>query len=157
MLFVIWEMQYNRNGHSYGQLVIGSFIMTTCPLMHHVSCRVFLAKCLFTQVTQLPYRKIQWGNWCWFGEPYEVLHIHTLKGTEVSLTYVLCFFYLVSSSINVFIFHSTRLDTFWRDDIYTYIYGKGKYINSETCNTVIGSVYIIFYSGVQFKRWKHKK
>ena len=27
--------------HSYGQLVIGSFIMTMCLLMHHISCRVF--------------------------------------------------------------------------------------------------------------------
>ena len=24
-----------------GQLVIGSFIMATCPLIHHVLCRVF--------------------------------------------------------------------------------------------------------------------
>ena len=27
--------------HSYGQQVIGRFIMTMCPLMHHISCRVF--------------------------------------------------------------------------------------------------------------------
>ena len=33
---------YYSEGHSYGQLVIGSFITTMCPLMHHVvSCRVF--------------------------------------------------------------------------------------------------------------------
>ena len=32
-----WEMQYNKKGCSYGQLVIGSFIMTTLPLMHDVS------------------------------------------------------------------------------------------------------------------------
>ena len=37
----------------------------------------------------------------------------TLKGTETILPYVQCFMYLVSSSINVSIFHSTRLDTFW--------------------------------------------
>ena len=37
-----WEMQYNENGHSYGQLVIDSFIMTTLLLMHHISCSVFL-------------------------------------------------------------------------------------------------------------------
>ena len=29
----------------------------------------------------------------------------TLNGTEASLSYVQCFFYLVSSSINVSIFH----------------------------------------------------
>ena len=41
MFFISWEMQYNENSHSYGQLVIGSFITTTCPLMNQVSCRVF--------------------------------------------------------------------------------------------------------------------
>ena len=39
----------------------------------------------------------------------------TLKGTEVSLSYVLCFLYLVSSSINMSIFHITQLDTFCTD------------------------------------------
>ena len=39
----------------------------------------------------------------------------TLKGTEVSLFYVQCFLYLVSSSINISIFHITWLDTFWTD------------------------------------------
>ena len=37
----------------------------------------------------------------------------TLKGTEVSLSYVQCFLYLVSSSINVSIFHSIWMDTSW--------------------------------------------
>ena len=35
--------------------------------------------------------------------------------TEVSLYNVPCFLYLVSSSINVSIFHITWLDTFWTD------------------------------------------
>ena len=35
------EMSYNENGRSYGQLVTGSFIMTTLWLMHHILCRVF--------------------------------------------------------------------------------------------------------------------
>ena len=39
----------------------------------------------------------------------------TLKGTKVSLSYVQCFLCLLSSSINVSIFHSTWLDTFWTD------------------------------------------
>ena len=30
MFSVSWVIQYNENGHGYGQLVIGSFIMTTC-------------------------------------------------------------------------------------------------------------------------------
>ena len=37
----------------------------------------------------------------------------TLKGTEVSLSYVRCFLYIISFSINVFILHITWLDTFW--------------------------------------------
>ena len=36
--------------------MIGSFIMTMYPLMHHISCGVFLAKYQITQVTQPPYR-----------------------------------------------------------------------------------------------------
>ena len=39
--------------------------------------------------------------------------VPTLKGTEASLSHVQCFLYLVSSSINVSIFHFTWLDTFW--------------------------------------------
>ena len=41
--------------------------------------------------------------------------VPTLKGTEESLSYVQCFLYFVSSSINVSIFHSTWLDAFWTD------------------------------------------
>ena len=41
MFFIGWEMQHDENSHSYGQLVIGSFITTTWLLMHHVSCGVF--------------------------------------------------------------------------------------------------------------------
>ena len=39
----------------------------------------------------------------------------TLKGTEVSLYYVQCFLYLLSSSINASVFHNIWLDTFWMD------------------------------------------
>ena len=42
----------------------------------------------------------------------------TLKGTEVSLSYVQCFLYLISFWINVSIFHSVWLDTFWTGLIY---------------------------------------
>ena len=38
--------------------------------------------------------------------------VPTLKATEASLSYAQCFLYLVSSSINVSIFHITWLDTF---------------------------------------------
>ena len=39
----------------------------------------------------------------------------TLKGTEAPLTYVQCFLYIVSSSINASTFPNTWLDTFWTD------------------------------------------
>ena len=39
--------------------------------------------------------------------------VPTLKRTEASLSYVQCFLYLVSSSINVSIFHIIGLHTFW--------------------------------------------
>ena len=38
--------------------------------------------------------------------------VPTLKGTEASVGHVQCFLYLVSSSINVSIFHTMWLDTF---------------------------------------------
>ena len=85
-------------GHTYWQLVIGSFIRTTRPFIHHVSCR-FLAKHQITHMTQPPYTpdldacnswlfpklksplkgqtfqrftKIQQGSWWWLGELCEV-------------------------------------------------------------------------------------
>ena len=39
------------------------------------------------------------------------------KGTEVSLSYVQCFLYLVSSSINVSVFHIAWLGIFWTDRV----------------------------------------
>ena len=39
----------------------------------------------------------------------------TLMGTEASFSYVQCFLYLVSSSINVSIFYIMGMDTFWTD------------------------------------------
>ena len=43
----------------------------------------------------------------------------TLKGSEEALFYIQCFLYLVSSSINVSVFHITWLDTFWKDLIHS--------------------------------------
>ena len=43
----------------------------------------------------------------------------TLKGTGASLSCVQCFLYLISSSINVSIFHITSLDTFWTNFVYS--------------------------------------
>ena len=44
--------------------------------------------------------------------------VPALKGTEASVSYVQCFLYLVSSSINVSIFHITWQDTFWTDLVF---------------------------------------
>ena len=41
--------------------------------------------------------------------------VPTLRGIEVSLSYVQYVLYLVSFSVNVCIFHITWLDTFWAD------------------------------------------
>ena len=56
-------------------------------------------------------RRIVWGP-----------KVSTLKGTEVSLSYIQCFLYLVCYSINVSIFHITWLDAFWTDYMYAYIH-----------------------------------
>ena len=47
VFFIGWKMQNNINSHSYGQLVIGSFITTTC-------LQSFLVKHQMAQVTQPP-------------------------------------------------------------------------------------------------------
>ena len=61
----------------------------------------------------------------------------TLKETEESVSYVQCFSYLVSSSIDVSIFPITWRDTFWTDlvffilcmyTIYLYIYNLYLYL-----------------------------
>ena len=41
MFFISWDIQHNEQGHSYGKLVIGNFITTTHPLMHHVFAECF--------------------------------------------------------------------------------------------------------------------
>ena len=47
--------------------------------------------------------------------------VPALEGTVVSLSYVQCFLYLVSSSINASIFDITQLDTLWKDLIYHHV------------------------------------
>ena len=115
--------------------------------MHHVSCR-FLAKHQVTQVTQLPYSPDLSPCDLWLfpklksplkGKRFQTISeiqentteqlittgrtvwgpkVPTLKGTEASLSFVLWFLYLVSSSINVSLFHITWLDTFWTHLVY---------------------------------------
>ena len=105
----------------------------------------FLAKHQITQVTRPPYspglvpynfwlfpklksalkgKRFQTINEIWENMTGQLMAIGrtlwdssmpTLKGIEASLSYVQCFLSLVSSSINVSIFHCTWLDTFWAD------------------------------------------
>ena len=121
---------------SYGQLVIGSFITTMSPRI----LQSFFEKHQITQVTQSPYSPDWVPHDFWLSsklksplkgkrlQTIDEIHlmviertvwgpkVPSLKGTEASLSYVQCFLYLVSS-INVSIFHSTWLETFWTDFI----------------------------------------
>ena len=45
--------------------------------------------------------------------------VPTLKETEVSMSYVQCFLYLVPSSVNVSVFHIAWLGIFWTDYTHT--------------------------------------
>ena len=125
---------------------MGSFIMTTCPLMHHILCGDFWQN-IQPPRWQPPYSPDlePWNFWLFpkvksplkgkrfqtFGEIQENImgklmvpgrtvwgpKVPTFKGTEESLSYVQCFLYLLSSSVNVSIFHITWLDTFWIDHV----------------------------------------
>ena len=142
MFFISWEMQFEENGLSLGQLVIGSFITTTRPLMYHISCRNFWWN-IITQVTQAHYspnlltfdfllfpklksplkgkrfqtideiQENMTGQLMASGRTLWGSKVSNLKGTEATLSYAQCFLYLVSSSISVSIFHITWLDTCW--------------------------------------------
>ena len=53
--FLFGHYSDDSEGCSCGELVIGSFILTTCPLMHHVSCRVFWWNIKLTRWLSPPY------------------------------------------------------------------------------------------------------
>ena len=130
----------DSEGCSYEQLVIGSFFITRDLLMHHVSCRVFWwnikslrwlspleARFGTLWILAFPKTKITfereeisdhwWDSWKYNGaadgENCVRLQGAFFKGDWGIV--VLCTMFLVSSSINVFVFHSTWLDTFWTD------------------------------------------
>ena len=115
----------DSEGHRNGQLVIGSFITTMRPLMYHVLCRVFgetsyhpgdsaplqprLAPCDFWLFPKLKsplkgkgfqtideIQENMTGQLMVIGWTVWGPNVPTLKGTEVSLSYVQCFLYLVS-------------------------------------------------------------
>ena len=111
----------DSEGRSYGKLVIGSFIMTMHPFIHHVSRAEFFGKHQITQVTQLPYSPDLVSCDFWFfpklksalkGKGFQTLDeiqenttgqltaigspkVFTLKGTEALLSYVQCSLYLL--------------------------------------------------------------
>ena len=123
----------DSEGRSCGQLVTGSLITTMHLPLHHISFN-FLVRHQITQVSQPCYRPalMPWDFWFfqklksplkW--ERFQTIDeiqenttgqlmairrtvwgpkMPTLKGTEASLSYVQCFLYLVSPSINVSIF-----------------------------------------------------
>ena len=133
--FLCGNYSGDSDGCSHGQRVIGSYIMTMRLLMHHILCRTFLSKHQMTQVTQPPYSPglMPCDFWLFLklklplkGKTFQMVdeiqentmgqlmavgrtvwgpNVPTLKGTEVSLSCVQCFLYLVSYSINVSTFH----------------------------------------------------
>ena len=142
---------YSDDSEGRSCVVIGSFITTTLPLMHHNLRSVFFAQHQITQVPQPSYSS-DWAPWDFWlfpklksplkGKRFQTIDeiqentmgqlmvsgrtvwgpkVPTLKGSKASLSYVQCFLYLVSSLINVSIFHSAWLD-----------------ISGQTSYTVIG-------------------
>ena len=132
----------DSEGHSYEQLVIGSFIMTTSPLMQLVLCRVFLRNIKsprWLRPLEFRFGALRLDFWLFpklksplKGKRFQTMiqgnttgqlvvigrmvwgpKVPTLKRIEVLSSYVQCFMYLVSSSINVSTFHIMWLDILW--------------------------------------------
>ena len=139
--------------------------MTICPLMHHVSCRVFWVKYQITQGTQPLYSPdlVPCGFWIFQklksplkGKRFQTIDkiqentmgrlteigrnvwgpkVPTLRGTEAPFSHVQCFLYLISSLINISIFHSTWLGTFW-----TYLVTLNTYIlPTQMASLILGT------------------
>ena len=131
----------DSGGCSYGQLVIGSFIRTMCPLTHHILCRVLWqniksSRWLSPSIAQIWHPTISFWLFPKLKSPLKGKRFQTVSeiqestigqlmvigrtvwGPKVptlkgtSLSYVQCFSYLVSSSTNVSILPMTWLDTF---------------------------------------------
>ena len=121
--------------------------MTMCPLMHHFLCKFFLQNIISSRWLSSPTDRFGAGDFWLFpklksppkGKRFQTIYeiqenmmgqlmvigrttwgsmVPTLKGTEVSLSYVQSFLYLVSSSINVSILHITWLDTLWTGHVH---------------------------------------
>ena len=139
--------------------------------MHHVSCS-FLAKHWITQMTQcchspdlvpcnfllfpipkppLNGKRFQIINKTQENTPGQLMAIGrtmwgpkvpTLMGIKLSLSYVQCFLYLVSPSINVSTFNITWQDTFWTDFICVILYMCIDIIFGDICICVQLMLYI---------------
>ena len=150
----------DSEGHSYGQLVIGSFI-TTHLLVHHVSCGAFCWNIKSPRLLSPPTAQILYPETSDFspklksplrGKRFQTFDeiqentmgqlmvtertvwspkVLTLKGTEASLSCVQCVLCLVSPSINVSIFHITWLDTFWTDLLFVWVTRCSPYTQAE--------------------------
>ena len=135
----------DSEGCSYRQLVIGSFIMTTHPLTHHVSCSLFgktpnrpddsallqprfgALQLLAFAKTKITFEREEISD-CWWGSgKYNGAADSNWENCVRSQwnyfegdwgTIVLCTMFLLSSSINVSIFRITWLDTFWTDLVF---------------------------------------
>ena len=137
----------DSEGCRYGQPVTGNFIMTTRQLMHHVSCRVFTKTLSHpghsaplqprfgvlwhraSPKTKITFEMEEISDSWWDSGKYNGATDGNwencvrsqgayFEATEASSSCVQCFLYLVSSSINVSIFHITSMDTFQTDLIY---------------------------------------
>ena len=124
------------------QLVIGTFITTTCPLMHHISCRGFwqnikspkwlsplqprfgILWLLALPKTKIIFERKEISDHQWDLGKYNGAadggweNCVRSQGAHFEGDWgviVLCTMFLVSSSINVSVFHITWLDTFWID------------------------------------------
>ena len=126
--------------------MFGIFITTMHLLIHHIYVEIFFSETSnhssdsaplqpkFGVLWLLDFPKIKVtfereeisDPWCDSGK-YNGLtgrtvwgpKVPTLEGTEASSSHVQCSLYLVSSSVNVSIFHITCLDTFWIDLVFS--------------------------------------
>ena len=124
----------DSEGRRYGQVLIGSFITTTHPLMHHISCRGFdetsnhpgdsaslqprfgtLWHLGFSK-TKITFERDEISDHWWYLEKYNgaadgdwenwVRPQGAYFGRDWGiLSYVQCFLYLLSSSINTYFFY----------------------------------------------------
>ena len=87
------------------------------------------------------FKKIWRGNWWQLGELCEIPRWLLWRDWGVI---VLCTMFLVSSSINVSIFHSTWLDPFWTDLVPAIHDFSDKHLHLQTCRGLADNKIILF-------------